>query len=296
MGEFNQLHRIQLKNGEILTYRETGKGEKTLLLIHGNMTSSKHWDLLADKLKGHFHIIAIDMRGFGGSTYHHPIDSLNDFAQDLEEAMNLLGYDSYFVAGWSTGGGVALELAANAPENVQKVILLESVGIKGYPIFKKDASGLPTSERLRTKEEIAQDPVQVLPVLTALEAKNKEFYRMIWDATIYTNNQPDPQLYEEYLEDMLTQRNLVDVDYALVHFNMTTEDNGVNIGTGRSTLITAPVLILQGDQDFVVPMTMAEETHKHLPHSGLAILKGCGHSPLVDDLPTLASHFTTFLG
>lgn len=295
MVNFNNLKSVTLSNGETLTYREEGLGNKVILLIHGNMSSSKHWDILVDKIKNKFKIIAVDMRGFGGSSYNKPINSLNDFAKDIEEFLNIINIENCSVIGWSTGGGVALELAANISEKIEKVVLLESVGIKGYPIAKKDKNGLPTNELLKTKEEIAEDPIQVKPVLEALKTNNKEFYRTLWNAAIYTHNKPADDLYEEYLEDMLTQRNLVDVDYALATFNMTNENNGVNDGSNKYNLVKAPVLILQGDRDYVVPMSMAEETNKYIKNSKVIVLKDSGHSPMIDSMGQLLDELNKFL-
>ncbi|WP_066890851.1 alpha/beta fold hydrolase [Clostridium nigeriense] len=295
MVNFNNLKSVTLSNGETLTYREEGLGNKVILLIHGNMSSSKHWDILVDKIKNKFKIIAVDMRGFGGSSYNKPINSLNDFAKDIEEFLNIINIENCSVIGWSTGGGVALELAANISEKIEKVVLLESVGIKGYPIAKKDKNGLPTNELLKTKEEIAEDPIQVKPVLEALKTNNKEFYRTLWNAAIYTHNKPADDLYEEYLEDMLTQRNLVDVDYALATFNMTNENNGVNDGSNKYNLVKAPVLILQGDRDYVVPMSMAEETNKYIKNSKVIVLKDSGHSPMIDSMSQLLDELNKFL-
>jgi 2-hydroxy-6-oxonona-2,4-dienedioate hydrolase len=56
------LNRGNLSNGETLGYREAGKGTKVLLLIHGNMTSSKHWDILMDEIQHQYKIYAVDLR------------------------------------------------------------------------------------------------------------------------------------------------------------------------------------------------------------------------------------------
>ncbi|GAA0816184.1 intracellular short-chain-length polyhydroxyalkanoate depolymerase [Clostridium tertium] len=294
MVNFLKLKKVTLLNGETIAYRESGEGEKTLLLIHGNMTSSRHWDILTEKIKEKYKILAVDMRGFGQSSYNSPINSLNDFAKDIEELLDILKVDICSAIGWSTGGGVALELAANIPEKIEKVILLESVGVKGYPIFKKDSNGQPTDELLKTKNEIAEDPIQVKPVLNALAAKNKEFYRKLWNMAIYTHNKPNDELYEEYLDDMLTQRNLVDVDYALVYFNITNESNGVNNGSDKCKLVKAPVLILQGNHDYVVPMSMAEDTNKFIGNSRIVVLNS-GHSPMIDCMNTLIEEIYDFI-
>ncbi len=295
MVNFLELKKVTLSNGETLSYREEGTGEKNLLRIHGNMSSSKHWDILVDELKDKYKITAVDMRGFGESSYTTPINSLNDFAKDIEEFLGFIGINSCSAIGWSTGGGVALELAANCPEKIEKVVLLESVGVKGYPIYKKDSSGQATKVLLKTKEEIAEDPVQVKPVLDALKDRNKEFYKTLWNAAIYTHNKPKEEKYNEYLEDMLTQRNLVDVDYALAHFNMTNESNGVEEGSNKCSLVKAEVLIMQGDRDYVVPLYMAEDINKYVENSKLVLLKDSGHSPMIDNLKAVVNAIIEFI-
>jgi pimeloyl-ACP methyl ester carboxylesterase len=291
------LKTIALPNGENLGYREGGNGGKILILVHGNMSSSKHMEILMERLLDNYKIYAVDMRGFGISTYNKEIDYLKDFSEDIKLFVDMLGLKGFSMAGWSTGGGVIMQFAGDYPDYVEKLVLIESVGTKGYPMFKKDASGQPIlTERLVTKAEIAADPVQVLPVLGAYATKNKELMRMIWNAAIYTHNKPEDKLYEEYLEDMMTQRNLVDVDHALVHFNISNEHNGVVEGNGLVGKIQAPTLILQGDRDYVVPRQMAEDIAQGLGERGrLVILENCGHSPLVDCMDTLVKKIIEFV-
>ncbi|MDZ5610094.1 alpha/beta hydrolase [Bacillus pseudomycoides] len=288
---------VSLSNGETIAYQEVGRRNKEILiLIHGNMTSSQHWDLVIEKLQDEYHIYAIDLRGFGKSTYNKPIDSLQDFADDVKLFIDELQLTKFSLMGWSMGGGVAMEFAASHPEFVENLILVESVGMKGYPIFKKDINGQPiASTLLKTKEEIAQDPVQIAPVLDAIKNMNKLYYRTVWDLLIYTHNKPDPERYEKYLDDMLTQRNFVDVNYALITFNISDEHNGVVPGNGHIHRLRVPTLVVQGDRDYVVPQVVGEELAKHLPNAELVILEDCGHSPFIDCLDEFTQHVTNWL-
>ncbi len=291
------MNRAKVKTGEDIAYREsTGSGEK-LVLIHGNMTSSKHWDILMENLPDYYHLLAPDMRGFGESSYNNRFDSLEELAVDIIDLLNQKNFEDYNLIGWSTGGGVAMEIAAKKADEVRKLILLESVSTRGYPIFKKDENGQPIpGELLKTKEEIASDPVQVLPILNAQKNNDKETMRQIWNSLIYTDNQPEEEKYEEYLEDMMTQRNLIDVDYALANFNISDQHNGLQPGNNRAKNITAPTLILQGNQDKVVPMNMAEAIKEDIgDNAEIQILENCGHSPLIDDLEQLVDAITKFL-
>jgi pimeloyl-ACP methyl ester carboxylesterase len=288
--------KITLPNGETYGYREQEGDGPTLLLIHGNMTSSKHWDRLMRVLPETYRVVAVDMRGFGESTYYERIDDLSDFAGDIKALVDLLDLAPFFVAGWSTGGGVAMHYAIDHPEDVKGVILVESVGIQGYPILRKDVRGRPIpGDFLTTREEIAADPVQVKPILDAYEKGDKETLRAIWNMTIYTEAQPTEDEYEAYLEDMLTQRNLVDVDYALTRFNLTRDFNGVTAGSGKIDDLRGPVLILQGEKDLVVPPAMGRQIKETLGDRAELIMLEGGHSPLVDNLDRLRSEIIAFI-
>ncbi len=279
---------LNLSNGETLSYREAGRGEKKMVLVHGNMSSSVHWQLVMEALEDDYHILAPDLRGFGDSSYHQRFDSLRELADDLRDFVTQLGLHSFYLVGWSTGGGVALELAADMPGSVKKVILLDSVPPTGYPMFKRDAQGKPDyTQPLTTKEEIAADPVQVAPVLHAYETNNRAVLRAIWDAAIYNMNKPSEEDYELYLDAIFKQRNLVDIDYSLLTFNMTSSPTASAPGSGRLALIQCPVTILQGDKDLVVPLAWAQAAHQLIPGSKLIRFEGAGHSVITDDLPLL---------
>lgn len=278
--------KIELPNGETLAYRKHGNGEKVLLLIHGNMSSSMHWDTVMERLPDYYTAYAVDMRGFGASSYNNRFNSLRDLSNDIKLFCDALKLDKFSIVAWSTGGGVAMYFAIDYPEMVEKIVLVESVGIKGYPIFKKDENNQPIlGQFLTTKEEIENDPVQVLPILKAYEDKNKDFIKFVWDNTIYTFKKPDEERYQRYLDEILMQRNLVDIDYSLVHFNISHEHNGATQGSGEVDKITQPVLVMQGENDIVVPKEMGIEMATAIgDNAKLELLPNGGHAPMEDDL------------
>ncbi len=292
-----KLNSIELPNGETIGYRKLGEGEKVLILVHGNMSSSQHWDTVMESMPETFTTYAIDMRGFGVSTYKTPVNSLRDFAEDLKLFADALGLKKFSLAGWSTGGGVIMYFAIDYPEYVDKLILVESVGIKGYPMFKKDEKGQPILDQLlKTKEEIAKDPVQVIPILNAYANKDRAFLRLVWDSSIYTFNKPSEERYEKYLDAMLQQRNLVDIDYSLVHFNISDEHNGVVEGTGEVHKITAPTLVIQGKDDLIVPMDMGVGIAEAIGENAkLELLDKGSHAPMTDDLDRFMNLILSFL-
>lgn len=279
------VHEVQIPNGETVAYRTAGTGEATVVLIHGNMSSSVHWQTTMEALEDKFTVYAPDMRGLGDSSYNKPFDSLHDLALDLEGFMDAVGVGRCAVVGWSTGGGVALEIAADRPDQISTVVLVDSVPPTGYPIFAKDENGQPIfTQLLSTKEEIAVDKVQVVPMLTAYANQDKQAVRTIFDAVIYNLHTPPAEDYELYIEATLKQRSLVDVDYSLVHFNMTDAPTAVQEGSGRLALVSCPVVVFHGEKDVTVPLAWGQGTLAALGDRGRMVLfHDSGHSPITDE-------------
>ena len=289
------LHTVEVPAGETIGYRHR-PGDVPVVLVHGNMTSSKHWDLVLESMDDDFDLYAVDLRGFGESSYREPVGAIDDFAADVAGVVDAVGLDRFHLVGWSAGGAVAMQVAADLPERVHRLVLLAPASTRGYPVYRKDETGQPTDEPLTTREEIRRDPVQVAPVLEAYEDCDAETLKGIWNRLIYVNDRPDPDRYDDYVADMCTQRNLVDVDYALAHFNVSTEHNGIEPGSGAVDRIEAPALVLRGEDDLVVSRAMVEQTVADLGDCAeLRHLPGCGHSPLVDDLDRFLEHVEGFL-
>lgn len=290
------LRSLTLNNGENIAYRETGTGDRILLLVHGNMSSSKHWDLLMENLPDEYKIYAPDLRGFGNSSYHRPIRTLRDFSDDIRLFADDLGLREVTLAGWSMGGAVSMQFAADYADDVRGLILVESVGIRGHLFWGRDKRGFPIpDELLKTREDIAGD-AGILKTVNAIAEKNKAFLKAVWNNLIYIHTPPDPERYAAYMEETLKQRNSVDVYHALTTFNISDESNGIVSGSGEVHKIEMPALIIQGENDPVIP----EETGKEIAagigdNAELVILKNCGHSPTTDSLPELIRLFVEFM-
>lgn len=286
MNKLDVLAKVELSNGETLSYRKREGGDELVLLVHGNMTSSKHWDLLMESMDERFTIYAVDMRGFGESTYNRRITSIKDFSDDIKLFVDALELKDFTIIGWSTGGNVAMQFCADYPDYSKKLVLFASGSTRGYPFYSSNADGTPDfTKRLATIEQIEQDPVKTIPMQQMYDTKNRDGLKFVWNSVIYTQNQPDEARYEQYVDDMLTQRNLADVYHALNTFNISAVDNEVARGTNQVKDIHIPTFVLYGDRDFVVTGEMTTEIIEDFAgRAQIMKLANCGHSPLVDSL------------
>ena len=109
-------------------------GAAKVLCLHGWLDNAASFVPLAPFLKD-FDLLALDFSGHGFSS-HRPETSRYYFPDnifDIDAAMDQLGWDQCHLIGHSMGGGVASCLAAALPERVDRLVLLDSLGILTLP-------------------------------------------------------------------------------------------------------------------------------------------------------------------
>lgn len=278
---------------ETLAYLDEGVGD-VVLMVHGNMSSSVHYEPLITRIKDKYRCVAVDLRGFGDSSYNNRFDTLEELADDVNALTEALGIDSYYLVGWSNGGGVGLKLCAKYPEKVKKFFDIEGAGLKGYPLYQKE-NFKSTGKPYESKEAMAGDPMQVAPMLAVFEKQDGAMMASVWDATIYTVGKPTQEQSELWISETLKQRNLVDLDWALATLNMSDEYTPYGKGDGTIRNIKCPVALTMGEKDIIVPDYMVMDNYNAL--GDLAILlpyENCGHSPMVDCPDRLAADVLKF--
>ncbi len=278
---------------ETLAYLDEGQGE-VVLMVHGNMSSSVHYEPLITRIKDKFRCIAVDLRGFGDSTYNERFDTLEQLADDVNALLEKLEIPSVYLVGWSNGGGVGLKLCAKYPEKIKKFFDIEGAGLKGYPVYVKE-NFKSTGKPYANKEEMATDPMQVGPVLQIFAKQDAAMMTSIWDATIYTVNKPTKEQNDLWMSETLKQRNLVDLDWALATLNMSDEYTPYGMGDGSIKDIVCPVALTMAEKDVVVPSYMVMDNYNALGDKATLLpYENCGHSPMVDCPDKLAADVIEF--
>ena len=117
-----------------LYYREIGRGEHTIVILHGLYGSSDNWMTIAKKLQENFRVILPDQRNHGRS-FHNSEHTYDAMASDLFELLNRLEINKIHLAGHSMGGKSAMRFAINFPEFVDSLAVID-IAPKKYVLNK----------------------------------------------------------------------------------------------------------------------------------------------------------------
>jgi pimeloyl-ACP methyl ester carboxylesterase len=100
-------------------------GGPTLLLLHGDMRTSRSFDAVARELKGEFRVVALDARGHGSSDWPPTGYSIRDRVDDLTAFCDAIGVVDAVGIGHSLGGGIVALCAEQSPRTFASLFLLE---------------------------------------------------------------------------------------------------------------------------------------------------------------------------
>ncbi|MCR2812506.1 alpha/beta hydrolase [Microbacterium sp. zg.Y1090] len=116
--------------------------DRTVVFVHGNVSSSLFWQEIMQDLPGELRALAVDLRGFGG-TDHAPVDAtrgVRDFSDDLHATLDALGLSAVHLVGWSLGAGVVMQYALD--HGARSLTLESPISPYGFGGTRRDGSRL----------------------------------------------------------------------------------------------------------------------------------------------------------
>src|SRR5262245_29128516 len=98
-----------------------------VLLLHGGAAHAHWFDAVASRLAQSRHVVALDQRGHGESAWAHPpAYATEDFARDIVDVLDRLGWRSAVLVGHSMGGHNSIACAAWHPDRVRGLAIVDS--------------------------------------------------------------------------------------------------------------------------------------------------------------------------
>ena len=236
-----------MRIGELeLNVRQWGHGE-AVFLVHGLGTSSHLWINQIGVLAAHYHVIAIDLRGFGRSSKPRAraAYSIELMADDVIDVCRALQLRQIHYLGVSMGGFIGQAVALKAPHLCRSLILAQTSAEFGIPAEMLTA-------RLAALEKMSMDEYAILVASQALA-------------------QPPDPIVDEWLRELIANNDREAYKYvlagALAEFNLVNK-----VGT-----INCPTLVIPADDDRVIPPAKGLALSQMIPGARHANIAGAGH-------------------
>lgn len=253
-------HMIDVR-GRRIRVAQAGRGAP-LVYLHG-AGDLGDWGPALSLLARDFTVYRPDHPGFNHSDDDPSVDTVLDMAFSYLDLFDRLGLDRPSLVGVSLGGWLAAQIAVLAPGRTAKLVLVDAAGLRA---------------EVPTPDIFTLSPVQHAELL---------YHRADLRAAAVTAAESmadDPELFQRFLRNRMASAHL--------GWNPYMHDPKLS---GRLHRITAPVLVVWGAQDRLLPVAYAHRWAEALGTARLEILDEAGHLPPVEQPDTFAALVREFL-
>lgn len=265
------MPQTSVRTGVTLNYEISGSGEP-LLLIMGTSGAIPLWGELLSRLAQTHQVIAFDNRGLGGSDRGTGPISVASMAEDASALLEALEIPRAHVLGWSLGSAIAQELALAHPDQVASTVMYGTWGrCDGFQRSVLSALRLPYVHR---------------DMESALATAGIAFSPQLLD-------HPD---FASMLEPMLPAfpQNEAQMQVTVEQWDADLAHDAID----RLDAITAPTLVVVGEQDLLTPHWQSRKVAAAIPGARFELVTGPGssHGMHIERPEDLTKVVTGFLG
>jgi pimeloyl-ACP methyl ester carboxylesterase len=262
-------------NGMQVHYRDEGTGFP-IVLMHGTAASLHTYDAWTKQLSKDYRVIRLDLPAFGLTGPNKNAEySIESYTKFLSQFLEKIKVDKFYLAGNSLGGNIAWNYAAEYPEKVLKLILI-------------DASGLPTFIPQPPIFKMAKTPIlnSLFLYITPKFFIRKNIEQVYGDKLKVT----DALVTRYHKMSLRTGNRKAFIDRAKTDFNVAEKVNLVKLKSVKTT-----TLLIWGAKDTWIPLGNGKRMDSMLPNSKLVILENSGHVPMEENPKESLEFLKSFL-
>lgn len=240
-----------------------------LLLLHGSYASSRWWTHFCAALPEEVYAVAPDLRGCGQSDKPAIGYTIAEQADDVAALLDALRWDSCHLMAHSSSGAIAIEFALEQPHRLDTLTLVDTVPVEG--VFTP-LDGYLVLEQMRTDRALLREALRALMPAAPIDDAHPEFLRF-FETLVDDASQMAPAAFTE-------------IARALAQWNR----------FGDVRRLTLPTLLVWGERDAIVDRAATTRTLIAIPGAAnLEILRGVGHSPMIENPAALAARWVDFI-
>lgn len=267
-------------HGHRVIYRMAGSGPP-VVLIHGMVNSSRHWEPVALRLAEEYTVIAPDLIGHGDSAAVRGDYSLGAHASSIRDLLAALGVEHATIVGHSLGGGIAMQFFYQFPQRTERLALISSGGLgrEVSPLLR--GAAMPGAAAALWA---AAHP-RLLDALSRLGERMRERGRGIGVYLVAIARALGP------LRQAGARRAFLQTLRSVIDFR----GQHVSARDRLYLLDGFPTLIVWGERDNTIPLAHGRRAHEAIPGSRFETLPPAAHFPHIEDPEGLANALLEFL-
>ncbi len=257
-------------DGTRLHYEVLGRANATPVLMIQGLGADKHgWDMQRIPLAMHYRVIALDNRGAGRSDKPFGHYSLEQMAADAIAVLDAVGVEKAHIVGASMGGAISQIIGLYHPERVLS-LTLACTACRNHPWRRELLASWATTASERG--------VGVMTKEAARWVIGPRSFRRLLPAFGWLGPLAMGRTSHAFVSQV---RAILDVDDTVAE---------------RLGEVTAPTLVLVGNQDILTPRGDSEEIADRLPNAELVVISGAAHGFMVEHASTFNKVLLDFLG
>lgn len=242
-----------------------------VLLLHGSYGTSRWWGRFAPELPEQIYALAPDLRGCGGSSKANNGYLVSEQAGDVAALVAALHWDDFHLVAHSSSGPVAIEYTLHHRSSLSTLTLVDPAPVEG--VFTP-LDGYLLLEQMKEDRALLAGALALLMPRVAANAER--------------GDPADQALFAALVDDaqQMAPAAFVEVARGLSQWNRFAE----------ARQLTLPTLLVWGDQDALVDRETITRTLIAIPGANnLEVLRGVGHSPMLEAPRRLADLFIDFI-
>jgi len=265
-------------------------GAPTVVLVHGLGGSHLNWDLFAPLIRDHARVLAVDLPGFGRSEPDGRRTTVRDNVAVLDRFLTEVAGTPAVLVGNSMGGMISILETAASPQSVNGLVLLDAA--------------VPGPRRALDPLVAFTFAVYAIPMVgerfLALRRKRSTPLRQVRDMLRLCGVDPDalpPETIDRSIDLIGRREDVPAMDKAFLSAARSLLRILVDPRRYRAAMasITVPVLMVQGDEDRLVPVAAARDIAERHPGWRYLELPGVGHVPQLQVPEKVAGEFLAWL-
>ncbi len=254
-------------NGMRFHYLDWGNPDAPdMLVLHGFAQTCHSWDFVSLSFCDRFHVVALDQRGHGDSSWAEDGDYSPETQQlDIAAVVDAIGLEDFVLMGLSMGGRNSFTYAANHPDTVRALVIVDAGPQNMRAGTQKIRSFVQQEDELDSVDDFVQRVLEFNPLRDPVQVRGSIMHNLKQLPNGRWTWKYDRRLRQPGGRSFRQGQDMTDRLW------------------GYLSSLQCPTLVVRGAQSDIIALDTAGNMHERIPNGRLATVENAGHLVMGDN-------------